>query len=178
MADSAVALEIVVAMAENGVIGRDNRLPWPALPDDMAHFRALTAGRAVLMGRKTWDSLPPRFRPLPGRDNRVLSRDPVWTAPGATVHQSLDAALLALAATGRGTASDPVMVVGGGRLYAEVRTRPECRRLHLTEIRAPFVGDAYFLAPEIDVWREVLRVAHGQDARHPVAFDFVTCERL
>src|SRR4051794_24452108 len=105
---------LVVAYARNGVIGRDGDLPWH-LPTDMQHFRELTTGGTVVMGRKTYVSIPERFRPLPGRRNLVLSRDPAFAAPGAEVFGGLDAALEA--------AGEDCFVIGGGTTYAEALPR-------------------------------------------------------
>ena len=104
-------LVLIAAMARGRVIGREGRLPWH-LPEDLAHFRAATRGHAVVMGRKTWDSLPARFRPLPGRRNLVVTRNPAWHAEGADVAQSLDEALA------RVSGDDRVFVIGGAELYA------------------------------------------------------------
>lgn len=127
---------IVAAVARNGVIGRGGVLPW-RLRSDLRHFRRLTTGHAVLMGRKTWESLG---RPLPDRRNVVVSRDPSFTAPGAEVYPSLDAARAALA-------DEPVVfVIGGAQLYRQ--TLPFADRLVLTEVDAEPPGDAFF--PEWD----------------------------
>ncbi|WP_028874209.1 dihydrofolate reductase [Tepidiphilus margaritifer] len=127
---------IVAAVARNGVIGRGGALPW-RLKSDLRHFRRLTTGHAVLMGRKTWESLG---RPLPDRRNVVVSRDPSFTAPGAEVYPSLDAARVALA-------DEPVVfVIGGAQLYRQ--TLPFADRLVITEVDAEPQGDAFF--PEWD----------------------------
>lgn len=139
---------IVAAVAKNGVIGKDNALPW-RLPEDMAHFKALTTGHAVLMGRKTWESLPAKFRPLPNRRNYVLTRDPDYVAPGATVLHSLDEAMQL------GAAETALFVIGGAELYRHML--PCADRLELTEIGAAFDGDAYFPAFDRNEWREVKR---------------------
>lgn len=132
---------IVAAVARNGVIGRGGALPW-RLRSDLRHFRRLTTGHAVLMGRKTWESLG---RPLPDRRNIVVSRDPSFTAPGAEVYPSLDAARAALA-------DEPVVfVIGGAQLYRQ--TLPFADRLVLTEVDAEPPGDAFF--PEWDRTRFV-----------------------
>jgi dihydrofolate reductase len=124
------------AQAANGVIGRDGALPW-RLPEDMAHFRALTTGATVVMGRRTWDSLPERFRPLPGRRNVVLTRDASWRADGAdVVHEVADA----LAADG------DVWVIGGAEIYAAAL--PYADLTVITELREEFDGDVH--APALD----------------------------
>ena len=124
---------LIWAQSANGVIGRDNKLPW-RLPEDMKHFRAVTAGATVLMGRRTWESLPERFRPLPGRRNLVLSRTP---QEGAETFPDLAQALAAV--------SGDVWVMGGARVYREAL--PFADRIEVTELREHFDGDV--TAPEI-----------------------------
>ena len=140
-------LVIIAAVARNRVIGKDNRLLWN-IPEDMAHFKALTAGHTVVMGRKTWESLPPRFRPLPGRRNIVISRQADYTAPGAEVADSLENALK-LAST-QGPAADSmvaatVFIIGGEQIYKQAMAVAD--RLEITEVDLEPEGDAWF--PEI-----------------------------
>ncbi|MDI6750965.1 MAG: dihydrofolate reductase [Pseudomonadota bacterium] len=156
---------IIAAVAKNGVIGKENALPW-RLPEDMAHFKALTLGHTVIMGRKTWESLPPKFRPLPNRRNVVVTRNVDYAAPGAEVVHSLDEAVKLGAG---GTA----FVIGGAELYAHAL--PLADRLELTEIDADIEGDAYFPALDRAEWREIGRVA-GRSA-NGLAYAFVTYER-
>jgi dihydrofolate reductase len=136
---------IIAAVASNRVIGRDNQLIWN-IPEDMAHFKALTQGHTVLMGRKTWESLPPRFRPLPGRRNIVISRQADYAAPGAELAGSLEAGL-ALAA-----ANETVFVIGGAEIYKQAIA--VAKRLEITEVALSPEGDSWF--PEISpaVWSE------------------------
>ena len=129
---------LVWAQARGGVIGAGNAIPWH-IPEDLARFKALTLGRPVVMGRRTWDSLPHRFRPLPGRRNIVLTRQPAWTAPGAERATGLEAAL-ALAGPA------PVSVIGGAEVYRAAM--PFACTLHVTEVDLEVPGDAH--APEID----------------------------
>lgn len=161
-----MALNLIYACADNGVIGRDNALPWH-LPEDLAHFRQLTMGCPVLMGRKTWDSLPPRFRPLPGRLNLVLTRQASWHAEGATRVGSLDEAL-AQCPTGQ-----DLWVIGGAEVYA--MALPHAHRLEITEVHLQVSGDA--MAPDIDpkVWPEVARTRHT--AANGTAYSFVSRQR-
>ena len=129
---------LIWAQARGGVIGRDGALPWH-LPEDMAHFRAVTTGSTVVMGRRTWDSLPPRFRPLPGRRNVVLTRDRSWSADGASVVNDLEAAL----------GPDDVWVIGGAEVYREAL--PYAERVVRTEVDLDVPdGDAFAppLGPE------------------------------
>jgi dihydrofolate reductase len=160
-------LTIIAAVAKNGVIGRDNQLPW-RLPEDMQHFKALTMGHAVVMGRKTWESLPPKFRPLPGRANIVVSRDPGYRAEGATVAGSVAAALAAA------QGAREVFVIGGAELYAQAL--PAATRLELTEIAADFAGDAHFPAFDRRAWRETAREFRHAEAGFDYAF--VTYDRV
>ncbi|WP_127793144.1 dihydrofolate reductase [Agromyces sp. LHK192] len=138
---------LIWAQAHDRVIGRDGRMPWH-LPEDLAHFRQLTDGCPVVMGRRTWDSLPERFRPLPGRRNLVVTRQADWAAEGAERAASVDEAL-ALAGSGRSDAAW-TWVIGGAEVYRQVL--PSADRLEVTEIDLEVAGDAY--APEVDEgWR-------------------------
>jgi len=148
-----------------GVIGAAGTLPWH-LPEDLAHFRALTAGRPVLMGRSTWESLPPRFRPLPGRANIVLTRTPGYVADGAAVVPDV-AAGLALAGGGE------AWVIGGSQVYASTIALAD--RLEVTEIDAEVDGDAY--APLIDAaWRRAAEP--WQVSTTGLRYRFVTWTRV
>lgn len=159
------SLTLIAAVARNGVIGKDNRLPWH-LPADLKHFKALTTGHAVIMGRKTWESLPPNFRPLPGRQNIVVTRNADYAASGASVVASLADAVAA-------AAGDEAFVIGGAELYATAL--PLAHRLQLTEIDADFDGDTHFplIAPR--QWREAARATHRDEAG--LGYAFVTYER-
>ncbi len=140
-----MSLALIWAQADGGVIGRDGTMPWH-LPEDLARFRRLTSGHPVLMGRATWDALPPRFRPLPGRENVVLTRTPGWVAPGATVVHGMDDAVRALA--GR-----DAWVIGGGQVYAA--TIAAADRLEVTEVDLDVPGDAWAPAVDAGVWAPV-----------------------
>jgi dihydrofolate reductase len=153
-------LTLIAAVARNGVIGLDNRLPWH-LPADLKHFKALTLGHAVIMGRKTWESLPASFRPLPGRRNIVVTRDGSYQAAGATVATSLPAAIAA-------AEGEEAFVIGGAELYAAAM--PLAGRLQLTEIDASFEGDTHFPAVDPQQWRETSREAHHDEAGLGYAF--------
>ncbi|HMW42903.1 MAG TPA: type 3 dihydrofolate reductase [Plasticicumulans sp.] len=159
-------LSQIVAIGRNRVIGAGNALPW-RLPDDLAHFKRLTLGKPVLMGRKTWESLG---RPLPGRDNLVITRNPGYHAAGARVFASLDTALAAC------SDAPEIMLIGGAELYAQ--TLPICDRLYLTEIDAAPDGDAFFPALDPADWRETAAEPHPADARHAHAFTWRTLERV
>ncbi len=158
---------LIAALARNRVIGAGLALLWH-LPQDMAHFRRATAGHAVLMGRKTWESLPAKFRPLPGRRNVVLTRRAGYQAAGAEVAPSLAAALMRL------NDADKVFVIGGAEVYAQAL--PLADELLLTEIDRDFHGDVYF--PVLPAgWVEVQRESHQADAPNDFAFAFVTYQK-
>jgi dihydrofolate reductase len=141
---------LIWAESDGGIIGSDGALPWH-VPEDLAHFKELTLGSPVVMGRKSWDALPERFRPLPGRRNIVVTRNPDWSAEGAEVAHSLDAALELAAASGTGNGST-TWVIGGAQVFSSAMNRAD--RLEVTEIRAQFDGDT--TAPVIDEnWHQV-----------------------
>jgi dihydrofolate reductase len=157
-------LHLIFARAANGVIGKDGGLPW-RLPEDMAHFRRTTAGHPVIMGRKTWDSVPAKFRPLPGRTNIVVTRQAGWQAPGALRAGSL-AEALALC-----PADADAWVIGGAEIYREAL--PLAHGAVVTEIDADLEGDAH--APAFGPgWRETARESHT--AANGLSFSFVTYE--
>ncbi|MGE8686339.1 MAG: dihydrofolate reductase [Achromobacter sp.] len=156
-------LTLIVAYSTNRAIGRDNALPWK-LPGDLAHFKRSTLGRPIIMGRKTWDSLG---RPLPGRSNIVISRNPGFAAEGATVVPTLQAAIDACGGV------DEAFVIGGAQIYAQAL--PLARRVLATEVRADVEGDAFFpLLPSFQ-WKETAR--EPQPAENGYDYDFVTYER-
>jgi dihydrofolate reductase len=155
-------INLIFARAANGVIGKGNTMPWH-LPEDLAHFKRQTQGCPVVMGRKTWDSLPPRFRPLPGRINIVVTRQSDWLAVGA-----LHAAGLPEALSLCGDAPD-IWVIGGAEIYRQAE--PMAVRAEVTEIAQDFEGDAF--APVLGAaWQETARSA--QLAASGLAFCFVT----
>jgi dihydrofolate reductase len=154
---------LVAAVAANGVIGANGKLPW-RLPEDLKHFKALTLGHPVIMGRKTWESLG---RPLPGRENIVVTRSAGYDAPGASVAASLDAALALCAG------ESLAFVIGGSELYAAAL--PLADGLVLTEIHRDYDGDTRFPAFDRKVWRETQR--KPQTAADGLRFDFVLYER-
>jgi dihydrofolate reductase len=157
-------LEIVVAVAQNGIIGRGNDLPW-RLPADLAHFKRLTLGHPILMGRRTWDSLG---RPLPGRRNLVLTRQAGRELPGAEVVGSLSEARELV---GNGT----LMVIGGAELYR--LALPNVSVLHLTTVHADIEGDVSFPAWSEHEWNQTDAQFHDADDRHAYAYTFRTLIR-
>ncbi|MDX1628711.1 MAG: dihydrofolate reductase [Fulvivirga sp.] len=163
-------ISMIAAVAQNNVIGKDNDLVWH-LPDDMRFFMQTTTNHHVIMGRKNFESLPPKYRPLPNRTNIVITRQQDYIAEGAHVVHSLDKALQ----IARDHGESEAFIIGGGEIYKlglEVADT-----LYLTEIHSSFEGDAYF--PEFDrsEWQQLKREHHAVDERHKYAFDFVTYER-
>lgn len=160
-------LALIAAFATNGVIGFDNRMPWH-LPADLKHFKALTLGKPIIMGRKTWDSLG---RPLPGRLNIVVSHQPGLQLQGAEVFADLDAALARAAQWAGEQGVDELMLIGGAQLYAQAL--PLAERLYLTRIELQPQGDAFFPAFDESQWRRVERSEHAAEAGAP-AYAFET----
>ena len=158
---------LIWAQARGGVIGKDGTMPWH-LPEDLARFKRFTQGSPVIMGRKTWDSLPPRFRPLPGRANIVVTRQDDWNENGAQRASSLRDALQIAEQSNPAT----VWVIGGAQIYAQAL--PLAQRVEVTEIAQAFDGDAF--APELGPeWLETAREAHTSVGGLP--FCFVRYER-
>ena len=152
-------------MDEGGLIGRDGRLPWH-LPEDLKHFRRLTMGKTMLMGRRTWDSLG--GKPLDGRTHWVLSRDPAFHPAGARVFRDLEGALAA-------HGDDELMVIGGADLFRA--TLPQARRIYLTRVHTRLEGDTWFPLAELLAFRETQREERPADARHAWPYTFATLER-
>ncbi len=159
-------IALIAALAENRVIGRENRLPW-RLPADLRRFKSVTMGKPVIMGRKTYESIG---KPLPGRSNIVVTRDPDYRAQGCQVVHSLEQALEA------GAGHAEVMVIGGAELYREALGRAE--RMYLTLIRAEVDGDTLFPDIEPQQWRELERESHRADEKNQYDYDFVTLQRV
>jgi dihydrofolate reductase len=159
-------LSFVVAAAENGVIGNGNQLPW-RLPDDLKRFKAITMGKPILMGRKTYESIG---KPLPGRTNIVLSRRPDLILPGCIVVDSISAAVAAA-----GDAAE-LAVIGGAEVYAQAL--PSADLIHLTRVHAAIEGDAIFPKLSSREWSERLIEQHPADERHAYEFSFIELERI
>ena len=158
-------ISLIVAAADNGVVGVNNGLPW-RLPDDLQRFKSITMGKPVLMGRKTFASIG---RPLPGRHNVVITRDTALKIEGCTMAHSLDAAVQ-LAAD-----AEEIMIIGGAEIYRQAL--PRAQRVYLTEVHAAMDGDARFPPLNDMEWREVFREDHPADDRHAHAYSFVILER-
>ena len=162
---------LVAAIAQNGVIGRGNALPW-RLKSDMQHFRALTMGKPVVMGRKTYLSIG---KPLKGRTTIVVSRDRGFSAPGIVVAPSLDAALTAARGDALRRNADTIVVAGGAEIYAQAM--PLATRRAITLVHKRIEGDAYFPAIDPNEWHEIARGEHEAAAEDEAAFAFATYER-
>ncbi|MCC7302137.1 MAG: dihydrofolate reductase [Bacteroidia bacterium] len=155
-------ISIIVAVAENGVIGKDNRLIW-RLPDDMKFFKEKTQGHHVITGRRNYESIPEKFRPLPGRINLVVSRSETYTAPGAQVFHSIEEAIEY--AAGRG--EEECFIIGGGEVYRQCLSR--ANRVYLTRVHGRPDGDTYFEFP-VPGFRRISATAHPTDEKHVMAF--------
>ncbi|WP_310497541.1 dihydrofolate reductase [Sandarakinorhabdus sp.] len=160
---------LVVARAKNGVIGKDGALPWH-LPEDLKRFKRMTVGKPVIMGRKTFESIG---KPLPGRQNIVMTRDSAWTAPGVTVAANLAEAVAAAGLDPRARA-DGIMVIGGAQVYA--LAMPVATRIELTEVDAEPQGDTVLPAFDAARWQEIARETHGPEGDRP-GYAFVTLTR-
>jgi len=162
---------VLAAVAENGVIGRGNGLPW-RLKSDMLHFREITMNKPVVMGRKTYLSIG---KPLKGRTMIVVSRDPAFAAPGVLIAPNLEYALTAARGEALRRNADAIFVAGGADIYAQAL--PMATRLAITEVHKRVDGDTHFPALDRDVWREVARSEHAPVADDEVSFAFVIYER-
>lgn len=160
-------ISMIAAMAHDRVIGKDNQMPWH-LPADLAHFKRVTLGKPVLMGRKTFESIG---RPLPGRRNLVISRNPDYQAECIEVVSSVEAALALLA----GSSVEELMVIGGGHLYAEMLPSADC--LYLTRIDLVVEGDTRFPAFDDGHWQRIECESHPADEKNPHPYSFETWQR-
>jgi dihydrofolate reductase len=162
---------LVVAVAENGVIGHDNALPW-RIKSDMQHFRALTWGKPVVMGRRTFESIP---KPLKGRTTIVVSRNQDFAAPGIVVASSLDAALETAHGDALRRSADAIAIVGGEDIFN--RTLPLADRLEVTRVHASPQGDTFFAPIDAHVWKETAREKHQAGPDDEASFTFLTYRR-
>ncbi|MEO8401905.1 MAG: dihydrofolate reductase [Gammaproteobacteria bacterium] len=158
-------ISAIVAMSTNRVIGKDNQLLWH-LPADLQHFKSVTMGKPILMGRKTFQSIG---RALPGRCNVVITRDPDFQACGCVVANSIETALAAV------EYSNEVFIIGGALLYEQML--PLTQRIYMTIVDHEFTGDAYFPMLDMQEWSEIDRVQHLPDEKNSYGFSFVTLER-
>jgi dihydrofolate reductase len=163
-------LNLIVACAQNRVIGLNGDMPWH-VPAELQHFKRLTLGCPVIMGRKTWDSILQKLgKPLPGRQSIVVTRNPAWQAAGACTAHDLPQAIAACAY------APLAWIIGGAQLYAQAL--PFVTECHITEIKASFEGDAWFAALDASQWRESARAHHVASAPSGLAFDTVTYQRI
>lgn len=166
-----IDLAVIVAAADNGVIGRNNALPWH-LPEDLRYFKRVTMGKPIVMGRKTFESIG---RPLPGRTNIVISRQPGYSAEGVTVVSTLEEAIAVAEDIALIDGVSELMVIGGAEIYRAALAR--ATRLYLTQVHAEVEGDVYL--PEVDwsAWREVCRENWPASDSNPYSYSFVVFER-
>lgn len=162
-----VTLSAIVAMASNRVIGHHNQLPWH-LPADLKHFKEITTGHAILMGRKTHESIG---RPLPNRINIILTRDPHYQANGCHVVTQLDDALK----TAANHAASEIFIIGGAQVYTQLL--PQTHRIYLTKIHQAFDGDTYFPELKTHEWDEKERIDYKADEQNPCDYSFLILER-
>lgn len=164
-------IALIAALDKNKVIGKNNDLPWH-LPDDMKYFMQTTMGHPVIMGRKNFDSIPAKYRPLPGRTNIVLTRQKEFTSPGVQIVHSVAEAL----DRAKQENTSEIFIIGGAEIYQLFMEKADL--LYLTEINAEVSGDTYFPEFKSGEWRQIKRNPHPADQRHPFEFDFVIYERI
>lgn len=165
-------ITLIVAVADNGVIGQGNAIPW-RLKSDMQRLKAMTMGKPIVMGRKTFESLP--RRPLPGRTNIVITRNPDYQAPGAVVTTSFTAARELATGDALRRSATEIAVIGGAEIYAQWMDAAD--RLEITEVHAKPAGDAFFAPIDASIWEEAARVRHPAAGEDSVDFSYVTYRR-
>ncbi len=165
-------LALIVAQSENRVIGRNNALPWH-LSEDLKYFKKVTMGKVIIMGRKTYESIG---RPLPGRTNVVVTRDPRWSAEGVTVVHSLEQAVEQATAISEINGAGEAMVIGGSELYTQAL--PLTQRLYLTQVHAQVCGDAYFPELELSQWQQFSRQDFDAVEPNPYSYSFIVLDRI
>lgn len=161
-------IAMIVAVAENGVIGRDGGLPW-RIPEDMKWFKARTEGRPLIMGRKTWESFPKR--PLPGRTNIVVTRQKDYRADGGVVVGTLEAAL----DVASGEAPEEIMIIGGAELYR--LALPVTDRIYLTSVKGDIAGDTHFPVLDLAQWKATVAGVYPPSAERPIGYSFIILDR-
>jgi dihydrofolate reductase len=163
-------VSLIAAVSKNNVIGKNNDLPWH-LPNDMKYFMQTTKGHCVLMGRKNYESLPEKFRPLPNRTNILITRQADFDAPGCAIFNKIEQGI----AYAKEKGETELFIIGGAEIYSA--TLPIADKLYLTEINATIEGDTFF--PQIDKtkWRETSRTLNNADDKHKFMFDFVVYEK-
>lgn len=168
MNHSKPVLSAIAAAAENRVIGKDNKMPWH-MPADLKHFKTLTSGHPVLMGRKTYESIG---KPLPNRTNIIMTRDMNYSAPDCIIVNTVEAAV----SMADELEMDEIFVIGGAEVYRQLLS--QIQRIYLTEIHHQFEGDAYFPELNPDEWKEVSRERHAADENNKYDYSFVVLERV
>lgn len=163
----------IVAVAQNGVIGRKGDLPWH-LPDDMKFFMHTTRGHHIITGRVNYESIPDRFRPLKDRTNLVITRNGNYPAPGALVLGSLEEAI----EKARRSGEEEVFIIGGGEVFKQALEKELIDKLYLTRVHADVEGDVFFPELDPDQWREIEKNDHPADEKHAYPFSFIKLERV
>lgn len=164
-------ISLIAALSRNRVIGKNNDLPW-RLPDDMKYFMETTKGHHVIMGRKNYESIPPKFRPLPYRTNLVLTKQKGYQAPGCAIIHSMEEGI----EIANRASENELFIIGGSEIYK--LALPYTSKLYLTEIDAQIDGDTFFPSTDSAVWKETSREHHVADARHQYPFDFVIYSKI
>ncbi|MEC7851219.1 MAG: dihydrofolate reductase [Bacteroidota bacterium] len=159
-------ISLIVAVTKNMVIGKDNKLAWH-LPDDMNYFSNMTKGHSIIMGRKNWESIPEKYRPLPGRKNIVVTRNKGFQDNGATVVNSIEKAI----EVSRASEDEEIFIIGGGEIYKLGFKYVD--KLYITEIYAEVDGNTYFPEWNKKDWKEISRISHPSDEKHEYSFDYV-----
>ncbi|MBS1951160.1 MAG: Dihydrofolate reductase [Cytophagales bacterium] len=163
-------ISLIAAVSKNGVIGKNNALPWH-LPDDMKYFMQTTKGHHTLMGRKNYESIPEKFRPLPNRINILITRNKSYAASGCIVVNDFQKGI----ETAQADNPQEIFIIGGAEIYKQ--GLPLADKLYLTEIDAEIDGDSFFPPFDKSKWKELSRIHHENDLRHRYAFDFVIYQR-
>jgi len=159
-------ISLIVAVTENMVIGKDNKLAWH-LPDDMNYFSNMTKGHSIIMGRKNWESIPEKYRPLPDRKNIIVTRNNNFKYKGATIVNSIEKAI----EEARSSEDEEIFIIGGGEIYKLGFKYVD--KLYITEINAEVKGNTYFPEWDKKYWKEISRISHPSDKKHPYSFDYV-----
>tara|TARA_B100000900_G_scaffold175810_2_gene149152 strand:- start:1100 stop:1606 length:507 start_codon:yes stop_codon:yes gene_type:complete len=159
-------ISLIVAVSQNGVIGKDNQLAWH-LPDDMKYFSNMTKGHSIIMGRKNWESIPTKYRPLPERKNIVITRNKNFKSKEAFVVNSIEQAI----DISRTDEDEEVFIIGGGEIYKLGLEYVD--KIYITEIYAEIEGNTFFPKWEKDDWIEISRISHPKDEKHKYSFDYI-----
>ena len=164
-------ISIIVAISKNRVIGKNNKLVWN-LPDDMLYFSRMTKGHSIIMGRKNWDSIPKKYRPLPNRKNIVISRNKNQKIKNIDITRSIEEAI----EIARENTDEEIFIIGGGEIYNLGLKYAD--KLYITEIKKIINGDTYFPKWNKNEWKEISRITHPSDIKHKYEFDYVIYDRI